>query len=81
MMLDRSRLVTVSVRRRETPTQRNASLWLLCFHPDQVRKVPIAEASRGRPTDYPLYALLVESSKARLRHHTTANRERPLGHD
>ena len=36
-------------RRREAPTQRSVSLWLLCFHPDQVRKAPIAETSRRRP--------------------------------
>ncbi len=54
--------------RREAPTQRNACLWLLCFHPDQVRKVPIAETSRRqsaskRAAVSQFYACLAVSSK------------------
>ncbi|MEQ8837638.1 MAG: hypothetical protein RID07_12600, partial [Lacipirellulaceae bacterium] len=40
-MLSQTRILGENVdRRREAPTQRSSNLWLLRFHPDQVRKAP-----------------------------------------
>src|SRR5688572_3876834 len=62
-------MTNARVARQEAPTQRDASLWLLCLHPDQVRKAPIAGASSGTTLECSshLYETAARSSKGFVR--------------